>query len=128
MIEDLIGKLYKDGGRGPTFFDCWGLSMEVHKRFDIDLPDFAISAKDVKDINDEIECQINLEGVWMTIDKPVIPCIVLIKTHPIFTQHVGTYIGNGNFIHISSTFSACIDRINNPLFKKRIKGFYKYVG
>lgn len=128
MIEDLLGKPYKDGGRGPAFFDCWGLAMEVHKRFNITLPDFEICASMTTLINDEISLQKTLSDNWLQINEPLVPCIVVIKTHPVFVQHVGVYVGDGKFIHTSSKTNVCRNKVTDLIWSRRIKGFYKYVG
>jgi len=39
-VQDLIGKPYQRGARGPDAYDCWGLCVEVYRRGGIDLPDF----------------------------------------------------------------------------------------
>ena len=42
-LDDLIGKPFKLGGRGPDAFDCWGLVREVMQRMrpGLALPDWA---------------------------------------------------------------------------------------
>ena len=38
--DDLIGRPFVDGGRGPENFDCWGLATDVFRRHGKILPDF----------------------------------------------------------------------------------------
>jgi hypothetical protein len=41
-FNDLIGRPFVRGGRGPHAFDCWGLVLEVRRRLGLALPpDFA---------------------------------------------------------------------------------------
>jgi cell wall-associated NlpC family hydrolase len=39
-IQDLIGKRYAIGARGPDSFDCWGVCAEVYRRAGRALPDY----------------------------------------------------------------------------------------
>jgi NlpC/P60 family len=41
-LQDLIGKPYVHGARGPDAFDCWGLCAEVYRRAGITLPDYRV--------------------------------------------------------------------------------------
>jgi len=41
-IQDLIGKPYAHGARGPEEYDCWGLCVEIYKRGGIVLPDYTV--------------------------------------------------------------------------------------
>lgn len=41
-LNDLIGRPYRYGARGPAEFDCWGLVLEVRRRLGLATPpDFA---------------------------------------------------------------------------------------
>jgi cell wall-associated NlpC family hydrolase len=40
QLEDLIGKPYQLGARGPDAYDCWGLCVEIYRRGGRKLPDF----------------------------------------------------------------------------------------
>jgi cell wall-associated NlpC family hydrolase len=40
QCEDLIGKPYLLGARGPDAYDCWGLCIEVYRRGGRPLPEF----------------------------------------------------------------------------------------
>ena len=40
-VNDLIGRPYVRGARGPDAFDCWGLVVELARRAGRDLPDWA---------------------------------------------------------------------------------------
>lgn len=126
MYNDLIGKLFKDGGRGPDAFDCWGLAQEVYRRNGIAVPDFDISAFDYKQIGSTINTEIQV-GNWVPSQSPDLLCAVAIKNHPTIVNHVGVIVANGLMIHIAAKTFVIIDRINSPLFKNRIVGFYKYV-
>lgn len=38
-VRDLLGKDYADRGRGPRFYDCFGLYLETARRLGVDLKD-----------------------------------------------------------------------------------------
>lgn len=42
-VQDLIGKPYAHGARGPAAFDCWGLCAEVYRRGGVELPDYSVA-------------------------------------------------------------------------------------
>jgi cell wall-associated NlpC family hydrolase len=44
-FNDLVGRPFVRGARGPDAFDCWGLVLEVRRRLGLALPpDFASAA------------------------------------------------------------------------------------
>lgn len=44
-FNDLIGRPFARGGRGPDAFDCWGVVLEVRRRLGLALPpDYASGA------------------------------------------------------------------------------------
>ena len=121
-ITDLIGKPFKDGGRGPDSFDCWGLAIEVFRRHGIELPDFEIGCHESELINAEYHKQV---GQWLKVTNPPVPSLVVIRfNEAAFFNHVGSYIGNGRFIHITEKAGANIDRVDHPYWRTNIAGFY----
>ena len=125
LLNELIGKPYKDGGRGPDAYDCWGIAIEVHRRLGIEIPDFDISAMACEQIHNLVIDQSYLAN-WREIRTPIVPCIILFKAHPRFIQHVGTYIGAGRFLHIRN-YGVSIERVLSPLWNNRQRGYWKYV-
>ena len=46
---DLLGKPFRLGARGPEYYDCWGLCLELGKRAGIEYPaDFTPEKKQSK--------------------------------------------------------------------------------
>lgn len=120
-IIDLIGKEFKNGGRGPEQYDCWGLAAEVFRRFGIDVPDYKISCEAKAEINGRIRTE---RPKWLrcTGDIPV-PSLVVMMEHGI-CNHIGVYIGNGQFIHARERSGAAIERLDSLVWKRRIEGIY----
>lgn len=122
-IADLVGKQFKDGGRGPDSFDCWGLTLEVFKRYKIRLPDYQISCHNTAAVNGEMERQ-RSEWRRCTGEIPV-PALVAIAFEPGIVQHSGVYIGSGQFIHAyEKTGNVVINRIHDVFWRRAIEGFY----
>lgn len=123
MFNDLIGKLFEDGGRGPDGFDCWGLSIEVFRRYGIALPDYKICCEDASRIDGQIK---DAQPRWTKFDGPLpVPCLVVMRFNsPVFCNHTGVYIGEGKFIHTRERIGVNIDSIESPAWKHRIEGFY----
>ena len=47
--EDLIGRPWVAGGRGPDAFDCWGLVRWCwRKQFSIEVPEIPVDAADLR--------------------------------------------------------------------------------
>ena len=123
-LADLIGKPFKNKGRGPDGFDCWGLVLEVYRRCGIDLPDYDISAEACEQISKQM-CQ--SAPYWTKLESPEVPCLAIIKNDAFFVQHLGVYIGSGKVIH-AQNFGVAIDRIETTFLKHKIRGFFRYVG
>lgn len=122
-FDDLmINGRFKDGGRGPVEFDCWGLVREIYKRYGIDLPDYTISCEDASRIGAEIEKN---RPLWVRCEGEIpVPALVVIRYGSEWCNHTGVYIGNGRFIHIREKAGVNIDRIDSIAWKNKIEGFY----
>lgn len=99
-IDDLIGVRYKTNGRDiDTGFDCYGLAIEVEKRFGHTLPDFAeikMKNRDIKNCEELCLQQTNV----LQIDFPKTEGDVLfMKDGAGVMNHIGVYLGDGRFIH-----------------------------
>jgi probable lipoprotein NlpC len=121
-IDDLIGKPFVDGGRGPGGYDCYGVVKEVFRRAGIDLPEYHIGCLDTLAISAAVESQ---RSLWRRLTSPAAPCVVAIRLNPGSISHVGAYIGGGQFIHAyQNAGGVCINRLEELVWKRRIEGFY----
>ena len=96
-INDLLGKPYKKNERGPQYYDCYGLLIEVAKRLGHNVPDmFKIDESNPYDI----EYTMLTEGVKKT-DNPQFGDVVIFfdKKGRIF--HCGVVLKNGEMVHCS---------------------------
>ena len=131
---DLIGVPFKNQGRDiNTGVDCYGLVIEVFKRFGYNIPtgyyaDYNNTEAVRKLITEKTAIKSNWERVE-TNDMPI-PSLLAIcfGTPKGVVNHTGVYIGDGKFIHIRENTGVCVDRVNSPAWRRIIEGAYKYVG
>lgn len=135
-LNDLIlNAKFVDGGRGEKYkFDCWGLCREIFRRCDMILPDYSIVVDDLS--NPKVISAENKEEIskaiqdyklttFIKLKNPCVPCIVVLKyCLGKYYNHVGTYIGYGQFIHIASDRGCAIEKLDSPLWKQKVEGFY----
>jgi cell wall-associated NlpC family hydrolase len=125
MYNDLIGKAFKDRGRGPDSYDCLGLLIEMYKRHGITIPDYNISCFDVLGIHQQSG---EAKQLWLKLSSPVYPCAVLVKNNSVYNNHVGFYLGNGKMIHAIPEANICIVDLTKINKRFKIEGFYKWGG
>jgi peptidoglycan hydrolase-like protein with peptidoglycan-binding domain len=103
--KTFLGRPYVYGAKGPNYFDCSGLTSYVYKHFGITLPRSA-QGQGYTDY-----------GVKITSKDKLMPGdLVFFNTErhdSDLCDHVGIYVGNGNFIHAPMT--GCVIRINSIL-------------
>ncbi len=118
-IADLVGKEFEYGSKGPDKYDCYTLSQEVCKRYDIKLPDFISSDKP------DIVHQSIIKGkeLFNKLDSPKPLSIVTFRSGPI-VHHVGVMLNFPYFIHILPKCNVVIERIDSLKWKNKIEGFY----
>lgn len=123
MLDDLIGKPFAYGGRGPDVYDCYGLALEVKRRLGEVPPDF-----DHPDTPEDIHRVILAASEYFQrIEAPQPFCFVTFTIRYPFTSHVGIVLEDRNrFIHILEKAAVCIERLDSLAWKRRITGFYTW--
>lgn len=114
MIElnDLLGAPYKDHGRDLSGFDCYGLAIEVARRYGYKLNDVYYNNHDLS-LADEYAPTLNVTPIDKAREG------ALIEMQHGNNLHVGICINSREFIHMTRT--GC--RINQiGIFK--IRGIY----
>lgn len=137
MIEfkDLLDKKYKLGGRGPDYYDCYGLIKEMYRRHGKIVPEyhsdanFAAVAKavEVESVNWH---KITKEEATRTIhnafgDIYIKPNCLIVLRMGRYGCHVGYILNELQFIHCwDKADSVIIERID--YWKQNILGAYDY--
>jgi len=132
-LNKFIGCPFLNRGRGEPdpvtqkpFYDCYGLFMAIYREYGIDLPDFRISCFATDEIRQQFEKEV---GKWENLITPEVPCAVALATDPNYpgvVRHFGVYIGHGKFIHTLRKTGSVASTVYDPIWKNKIKGFYKW--
>lgn len=119
---DLLEKEFAYGGRGPEFYDCYGLIMEMHKRIGIELPEYK-SEREPSLIQ-----MLIIEGkkLFEQIEKPEPHCVVTFFIKPYITSHLGFMLDDKKFIHIMLKSRVTVERIDSDIWKDRLTGVFKW--
>jgi len=123
---DLLGKEFEYGGRGPDAFDCWGLCLEVTKRAGVVLPRVYTPAEfaAMNDLFDSTK-----GGDYIKINKPEPFCIAVFRMRPPIIWHAAVVLPDCHrFIHIMQRRSVTIDRLDSPVWERKLDGFYVFDG
>ena len=122
-IDDLIGKPYRKGGRGPEDYDCAGLVVEVLRRRGIEL---AIPETPDAEADQLTAMRQILNAQWEAIERARPGCLVFFRGVP---GHVAVMLNATRFIHVAEDVGqVCIERLEGPIWPRRFAGFYEYGG
>lgn len=106
--KEFIGVKYLYGGMSPNGFDCSGFTSYVYKAFGINLPRTASGQAGT--------------GLSVSKDNLVPGDLVFFETYTKGISHVGIYVGNGQFIHASSSKGITITSLSDSYYLPRYRG------
>ena len=105
---DYMGVPYVFGGTSPYGFDCSGYVQYVFANAGISLPRTA-------DVQYE-------EGTPISTSELVPGDLVFFTTYTYGASHVGIYVGDGNFIHASSSRGVTVSSLSEAYYSSRYIG------
>ena len=105
---DYLGVPYVFGGTSPYGFDCSGYVQYVFANAGISLPRTA-------DVQYE-------QGTPISTAELVAGDLVFFTTYTYGASHVGIYVGDGNFIHASSSRGVTISSLSEAYYSSRYIG------
>lgn len=121
LYIDLIGKPFAAGGRGPSAYDCVGLTVLLQRRLGHDLPDYASTP-------DEQARQYSMDGGMLgpcrRVERPQPGCVVLM--HGMDAEcHLGTMTDRFRMIHASVLSRSVVQEVlSRSIWGARVMGFY----
>jgi cell wall-associated NlpC family hydrolase len=126
--DDLIGKPFKYGGRGPDEFDCWGLyRFSYHRWRKVWLPDHP-SQENVA--TNGVTITEEAVAHWQRIYKPEPGSAILLRVkHRILPTHIGFMLTDDRFLHtMEQNNGVSIERASDPVWTSRTIGFFRHNG
>jgi cell wall-associated NlpC family hydrolase len=128
ILKLMENKVYAHGGRGPVEFDCFGFCVEVYKQFGINLPVDYDAPVERQERDLAIRAEVDNASRFVAISQIDIPSLVTFMIRPPYVTHIGVVISPNHFIHMIQGAGVSINNFNNHFWKKRIAGFYQYIG
>jgi hypothetical protein len=118
----LLDKDFKEGERGPDFFDCYGLVQQCYKLdHGVDIPDYPNHANVEKNWS---EANIAAATQWVRLNRPTPHAAVTFILNGEF--HVGYMLDTKplSFIHVMRKRKVAVERLS--LWKDTVDGYFQW--
>lgn len=128
-----VGLPYRDKGRGPDAWDCWGgVRMVFADVFGLHLPDYGDAYRDGDDwASIAATVRAGLADGWDRVERPEAGDLLVLRiaARP---WHCGVMVNEGQFLHWPPPGRdgrqqlSCIERVSDQRWMRRIEGFYRH--
>ncbi len=126
-ISDYIKIPYKYNGRDFNGVDCYGLIVLYYKtELGITLLDYSGITSGYTDVVNSNLLIDNAYQEFVLVQTPRIHDVILIKKGSETPNHIGIYLGNGQFLHALESCGIIKSKLST--WKKAITGIYRYEG
>lgn len=120
----LIGIPFVSRGRDKSGLDCYGLIMEVYRRLNIKLPEYAYSStKETSLLHLLIQ---DGDDIAESVTYPQFGDIVTISIKHPYVHHLGFILNENQFIHAIRNRHVCIESLGAAEWKKRIRCYWRF--
>jgi cell wall-associated NlpC family hydrolase len=122
-----VGLPFKEKGRGPDGYDCWGIVREIlDKEFGITgLPDYVGSYTSVGDKRSvSAAVTAGLAEGWQRVDKANDGTLVILRLagRP---WHCAIAVNSEWMLHVVEGANTCLERMDSMVWNDRIEGYYR---
>ena len=119
-LKKLMGISYEKGKK-----NCYWLCKEIYKKRGIELPEYD-EPDEMSLISQLISDNVSLGE---EIKEPEPFCFVLFSMRYPYVTHMGVVLEDcKSFVHLMRKRNVAIEKLDKDFWKKRIKGYYRWIG
>ena len=124
-----VGKPFREGGRGPDVYDCWGIVWATYKQIlGVILPDYSeIGTNETISVTRQMQESIST-GPWLRVAAPQEFDVMVARRdpHSKYPGHVGIMLDANRVLHVWRERDVHISRVAEPTLQGLILGYYRY--
>lgn len=127
IINQMVGKPFRWGARGPDAYDCWGAVLETLRLAGLPSPGDLDTASGDRAVFEALAAGKVMDPQWNRVDTPQPGDVVALSTHTKI-NHAGVYVPGG-VLHMTAKRGAVLARtIMLRAAGYRLVEFYRWVG